>query len=490
MRRASSVIAPSGIRNRPDVFCGRVKLLSQGRSAGLNFRFILVCAGVWLYSVDVLVTATIAPSMVAEIGGIPYINWTLSLYEVGAIIAGAAAAALCRRFGIKRVLIAATLLYGLGCVLAAVAANMPVLLAGRMIQGLGGGMLLSLCYVATYEWFPQSMWKRLFGIVAIIWGAGSLLGPLIGGVFAHHDRWRGCFWFFAAQAVVVWLMAARWLPTETVTERQAMSLPWLPLAVLSAATLVVGQAGILATPSMAIIGCAVGVVLLYVAARLDRRARARLLPIQLLDFSHPLGAGLLMVFALSLATTGFWTYGPLLLKVLFATDPLISGYILAAEAVAWSLATVAIGRLPATAEVSLIRVGVCVVTVGATGFAFAVPSGSLTGIVACAVLQGAGFGLCWPSIAVRTVRVADEAERALASAAPSTVQRIGYAVGTAAAGIAANLSGLVDGVSVSAAKAAAFWVFAGFVPVLGVALVGAWVFTREGKDTAAEGQRV
>ena len=448
-------------------------------TAGLNFRFILVCAGVWLYSVDVLVTATIAPSMVADIGGIPYINWTLSLYEVGAIIAGAAAAALCGRFGIKRVLIAATLLYCLGCMLAAIALTMPVLLAGRTVQGLGGGMLLSLCYVATYEWFPQSMWKRLFGIVAIIWGAGSLLGPLIGGVFAHHDRWRGCFWFFAIQAVVLWVMAARWLPADASPTRKAVSLPLLPLIVLSAATLVVGQAGILATPSMAIGGCVLGVAMLYGAARLDRRAGARLLPVQMLDFSHPLGAGLLMVFALSLATTGFWTYGPLLLKVLFATDPLISGYILAAEALAWSLATVAIGKLPASAEVSLIRIGVCVVAVGAAGFAFAVPTGSLAGIVGCAVLQGAGFGLCWPSIAVRTVRVADEAEQSLASAAPSTVQRIGYAVGTAASGIAANLSGLVDGVSVTAAKVAAFWVFAGFIPVLGVALLGAWIFTRE-----------
>jgi hypothetical protein len=63
------------------------------------------------------------------------------------------------------------------------------------------------------------------------------------------------------------------------------------------------------------------------------------------------------------------------------------------------------------------------------------------------------------------------------------VQRIGYAVGTAAAGIAANLSGLIDGVSVAAAKAAGFWVFAAFIPVLVVAVASAWRFTREGIAT-------
>jgi len=59
----------------------------------------------------------------------------------------------------------------------------------------------------------------------------------------------------------------------------------------------------------------------------------------------------------------------------------------------------------------------------------------------------------------------------------STMQRIGYAVGTAAVGIAANLSGLSDSISATAAKTAGFWVFAAFVPALVLGLVCAWRFT-------------
>jgi hypothetical protein len=77
----------------------------------------------------------------------------------------------------------------------------------------------------------------------------------------------------------------------------------------------------------------------------------------------------------------------------------------------------------------------------------------------------------------RIVHLADAPEHSLAAAAPSAIQRIGYAVGAAAAGIAGNLSGLAEGISRAAAKAAAFWVFAGFIPILLVALVSAWVFT-------------
>jgi MFS family permease len=54
-------------------------------------RFIVLCVGIWLHAADTLVTATIAPSIVDDLGGVAYINWTITLYEVGAIVAGAAA---------------------------------------------------------------------------------------------------------------------------------------------------------------------------------------------------------------------------------------------------------------------------------------------------------------------------------------------------------------------------------------------------------------
>jgi MFS family permease len=355
---------------------------------------------------------------------------------------------------------------------------MGFLLAGRLAQGMGGGTLLSLCYLAIQEWFTQSWWSRLFGIVAVIWGAGSLLGPLIGGVFAGLHAWRMTFFAFGAQACALWVMALLCLPTRA--RARQTSKPWslLPLLILSAATMLIAESSVASSIRMSVVGSLLGASLLYLAARLDRRASSRLFPVQLLDFRHPIGAGLLMVFALSAATTGFWAYGPLILKILFGTPSLISGYILAGEAVAWSLATMAVSKAPVSADRALIRVGATLVALGAGGFAIAVPAGVLAGMIVCALLQGLGFGLCWPSIVHRMARFSDEGDRPLAVTSPETMQRIGYAVGAAAVGISANLSGLAAGISIAAAKAAAFWVFAAFLPVLLLALVCAWSFTR------------
>jgi hypothetical protein len=127
------------------------------------------------------------------------------------------------------------------------------------------------------------------------------------------------------------------------------------------------------------------------------------------------------------------------------------------------------------------------VVFGTAAFAVAVPAGSFVGMVVCGLLQGIGFGMAWPSIVQRMVSSVDDAEKGLAAAAPGTIQRIGYAVGAAATGIAGNMSGLAEGISAEAAKEAGFWVFAGFTPVLAIAMLCMWRFvgTRFPQESAA-----
>ena len=447
------------------------------RRSGQLGGFLLLCAGVWLHAADSLVMATVTPAVVDEIGGVAYVSWTISLYQIGSIIASAATARLCQRTGTKRVLLVATLLYGVGCAAAAVAPDMATLLGARLAQGIGGGVLVSLSYVAIQQSFAERLWGPLFGIVAAIWGVGSLLGPLIGGVFADFGSWRGAFWFFAAQAGLLGALALVLLPGQPGDANATQKWPVSPLLMLSAATLLVAFAGVAQNVALAALECLTGVGLLAMTARMDRRSQIPMLPGQTLDLRHPVGAGLLTVFALSMAKTGFWAYGPLILKTMFGIDPLISGYILAGESLAWSVATVAVSNVPASATRLLIRIGVGMIVVGTAGLTITVPVGSLTGIIICELMGGFGFGLAWPSMVRRIVQFSDEGERTLAAGAPGAVQRIAFAVGAAITGIAANMSGLAEGMSIQAAETASFWVFASFVPVLLIGGWAAWRFT-------------
>ena len=133
----------------------------------------LVCLAVWLHAADSLIVATMLPAIVAEIGGIALVGWSVSLYEIGSIVAGAASALLTLRFGLRAPMSMAAALFGVGCILSAVSPTMPLLLTGRALQGLGGGGLVAMGFVAV--WCAAAN-TPLAGILMAI----ELFGPEIG----------------------------------------------------------------------------------------------------------------------------------------------------------------------------------------------------------------------------------------------------------------------------------------------------------------------
>ena len=451
------------------------ELLATGRLP----QFIVLCLGLWLHAADSFLAATALPLAVHEIGGVAMINWAVALYQLGAIVSGAAVGVMARRFGMQALLVIAAVIYGLGCVASAVAPDMATMLVGRLVQGIGGGIMIALTYVATQRLFPEHLWVRLLAIVSAIWGISALCGPLIGGAFAAFGLWRGAFWAFAAQAAIL-AAAALWLLNNLPEGPRAVpGWPWPVLLVLSVATLAIATAGI-APASLAFVLAALGALLLYVAARLDGRARVRLMPVELLQPLHPVCAGLMMVLALAIGIVVFPSYGPLLLLLSFGTNPLVGGYLVASISVTWTLGTLAASSAPPRAEVPLIRAGAVLITLGGIGLALFIASGPIAAIAVCVLLQGAGIGICWPFVVKRIVSAAPEHERDLTASAASTIQRIGFAIGASASGIAANAAGLGRNASEATAHGAGVLVFACFIPVLLIGCLGAWGLTRDG----------
>src|SRR5687767_1232034 len=80
----------------------------------------LVCLAVWLHAADSLIVATMLPAIVADIGGAALVGWSVSLYEIGSIVAGAASALLTMRYGLRPPMSLAAALFGVGCAVSVV----------------------------------------------------------------------------------------------------------------------------------------------------------------------------------------------------------------------------------------------------------------------------------------------------------------------------------------------------------------------------------
>ena len=118
-------------------------------------RLLVLCLAIWLHAANTMLAATTLPEAVGDIGGVRLISWAFALYLMGSIVAATAVSAYVGSAGLRRTMLVSTVVYTLGCALCAAAPAMPVLLAGRTVQGFGGGALVALVFVAQDRFFPN-----------------------------------------------------------------------------------------------------------------------------------------------------------------------------------------------------------------------------------------------------------------------------------------------------------------------------------------------
>ncbi|HEV7253342.1 MAG TPA: MFS transporter [Mesorhizobium sp.] len=449
------------------------------RSGDLG-RFCFISSGILLHATNETMVATIMPALVRDLSGVEMVGWSLSLYELGAIAAGAAAGRLISYLSLRATMIVAALLFATGAGLCATAPTMPLFLLGRVIEGLGGGGLMGLAFVSVERLFPRAIWPKLFAIISAIWGVAAFSGPLLGALFAEYLSWRAGFGLFTICGLLVaglTLLVLRRGAALQPVDGEAPPFPFLPLACLVVGVTLIAASGVAPFLRAALLFAAgvVGLILFFVID--GRQPRSRLFPSGMFRPDTALGSGMIMMGSLSVATCSFFIYGPLILTTLHGISVLTTGYVIAAESIAWSLLSILVANAPPARERLLIFGGALMIAGGLAGFAYAVPSGSIPLILFCALLQGGGFGIAWPFATRLVVASARPDERTVAASGVSALQRIGYAAGAALCGIVANAAGFSEGLSGPTAAAVAPWLFLAFVPLALIGVAAAWRLT-------------
>lgn len=450
-------------------------------AAGRLPRFALICLGVWLNAADALVTATIMPSVGLDLGGYGYFSWSVAGFLVGAILAGASAGRLSELFGLRSATALAGLLTAAGCVLSAAAPEIHVFLLGRIVQGLGTGWISGFSMVAIALLFPERHLARVFAAVSGVWGVATLLGPLVGGLYAAAHDWRGVFWLFAVQSVA-FSAAAVWLLKGAAAKRGGPGIPWLQLAVLAAGVAAIAGADVThgAALSLGLVGA--GLVVLALVLWIDSRARVRLLPHGASRLTTVVGSGYACMFLLTAASMGFAIYGPPILQTLRGYSPLWAGYVIGVESLAWTVAALVVTDAPEWWDVFWTRAGALCVVASVLLLPWAMAGRPLAWVLLGGSLLGAGFGFSWSFMSRRVMAALSDEDRAIGSSAIMAVRQTGAAAGAALAGVAANLAGFSEGLTPATARAASSSVFLIAIPL---ALLGTWAAFRLTGSAAA-----
>lgn len=448
---------------------GWADLLAGGRLP----QFALICLGVWLNAADALVTATIMPSVGADLGGYAYFSWATAGFLVGAIMAGASAGRLSELFGLRTATAVSGLVMVVGCLMSAAAPDVATFLAGRLVQGLGSGWISGFAMVAIALLFPERHLARVFAAVTFIWGVATLLGPLFGGVVVEHGHWRDVFWLFAAQSAV-FSVAALFLLKKS-ARAGGPGVPWAQLGVLGVGVGAIAVADVVHVPAVSVGLVLAGLAILALVVAIDHRAKVRLLPHRAGDLRTICGSGYFAMFALTAASMGFAIYGPPILQQLRGFSPLWAGYAIGAESLAWTLSALAVAGATGAWDARWIRIGAVLLVASLVILPLTLADGPLVLAIGGGALMGAAFGFSWAFMSRRVLAVLSDEDKAIGSSAIMAVRQAGAAAGAAISGVAANLSGFSAGLTDESARASAVWVFVAVIPL---ALAGTWASFR------------
>ncbi|KAL5596797.1 uncharacterized protein BROUX77_006745 [Berkeleyomyces rouxiae] len=191
---------------------------APGTANGADFKpsrdFVLAFAALMSLAMAVALDATTLsvalPTMSRQIGGTALqAFWSGTSFLLASTVVQPTVAALSSAFGRKNLIYIAIVFFFAGSLIAAVAGNFNVVIAGRTIQGMGGGGLLSLTEVVVTDLVPLAVRGQYFSILSGIWALGTVAGPMVGAGFAQNVSWRWIFYInlplIAVSTVMVWL---------------------------------------------------------------------------------------------------------------------------------------------------------------------------------------------------------------------------------------------------------------------------------------------
>lgn len=399
---------------------------------------------------EALAVATVLPATAEDLGGaaaLGWYGWVFSGFMLANLVGIPAAGILADRGGPARPFLVGCVLFALGLLVAGFASSMPVVVAGRVAQGLGAGALSSVAYVAVARGYAARDQPRMLALLASAWVIPGLLGPSAAAVLALQFGWRSVFLLLVPMtAVSAWLAMKGLRDLEAGPKGDGAGTGRMGTALqlaFGAGIALLGAESRELAPTLLCVaaGTAIGLP-----------ALRRLLPPGTLTAAPGAPAALAAKGIATFAFFGAEAFLPLAMTTVRGESMAMAGFALTAGTLAWTAGTWfqerLVRRLP---HLLFVRGGLALVALGVAGAA-AVLVAPAPGPVAIAswALAGFGIGISYP---VTTLIVFEKTAKGGEGGAASALQLVnvlGVALGTGAGGAILALATAGDGSQVAA----------------------------------------
>jgi EmrB/QacA subfamily drug resistance transporter len=440
-------------------------------------------AHVWRISVVVVLGAimsildtTIVNVALATLGhdlhaSIAQIQWVVTGYmlALAAVIPISGWAA--ERFGAKRLYLISLVLFTAGSMLCGISTDINQLVIFRVIQGVGGGMILPVGQMMMAAAAGPKRMGRVMSIVAVPAMLAPVLGPTIGGLILETGSWRWIFFVNVPIGVIAVISALRILPAAEALARRALDYRGLALMVTGVPLLTYGLAEIGTTGSFTslkvIIPCLVGLALIGLFALHALGAKNPLLNLRL--YQRPtFSTASVAMFLLGAALFGGMILVPLYWQEIRHESVIDTGLLVGPQGLGAALVMPLAGKLSdRMGGGPLALFGVLLTTVATVPFGLIGAHTSIAGLCVAMFVRGMGIGFAFMPAMTAAFAALERSELADATPQLNVLQRVGGSLGTAVLAVVLQRA-LVGAHTVTAAASAygtAFWAAAALTAV-------------------------
>jgi EmrB/QacA subfamily drug resistance transporter len=187
--------------------------MSQASTSSLKAMLWIVAAGFFMQTLDTTIVNTALPSMAHSLGRKPLeLQPVVVAYTLTMAMLTPASGWLADRFGTRRVYFSAILIFVLGSLFCAGAQTLPQLVIARVVQGVGGSMLLPIGRLAVLRNVSGEQYIAALAFVSVAGQVGPIFGPVLGGWLVQHVSWHWIFLINVPVGVAGLLAVRRYLP--------------------------------------------------------------------------------------------------------------------------------------------------------------------------------------------------------------------------------------------------------------------------------------